>query len=228
MGRVGELRAKLFLWIQGRKVLRVAPSQTMLDILFYVFSAITLGSALAVVLSRNPVNCALAMIAAFLGVACQFVLLEAFFLAVLQVIVYAGAVMVLFLFIIMLIDVDTAKRRKWGVVTIAAGVVSAALLFCGVATLAAMPELSAVKAAAVPAEPPSGDVLAYANAAKSYGYGLFTRYLLPFEVAGFLLLVAMIGVVVLSRRMGDAKLSAGDKPGVGDTDPEPPVPTTAS
>lgn len=81
----------------------------MLDILFYVFSAITLIAALLMVITPNAVNGAMCMIVAFIGTAALFVLLEAYFLAVIQVVVYAGAVMVLFLFIIMLLDVDKGE-----------------------------------------------------------------------------------------------------------------------
>jgi NADH-quinone oxidoreductase subunit J len=81
----------------------------MLDILFYVFSAITLIAAVLMVLTPNAVNGAMCMIVAFIGTAALFVLLEAYFLAVIQVVVYAGAVMVLFLFIIMLLDVDKGE-----------------------------------------------------------------------------------------------------------------------
>ena len=83
-----------------------SPLGPMLDILFYIFAAITLVSALIMVLSPNAVNGAMCMIVSFVGTAALFVLLEAYFLAALQILVYAGAVMVLFLFIIMLLDVD--------------------------------------------------------------------------------------------------------------------------
>jgi NADH-quinone oxidoreductase subunit J len=83
----------------------------MADFLFYIFAALILGSALAVVLNRDAVNAAMFLILAFVGVAGMFVLLEAYFLAVLQILVYAGAVVVLFLFIVMLLNVDTRARR---------------------------------------------------------------------------------------------------------------------
>ncbi len=81
----------------------------MLDILFYVFSAITLIAAVLMILTPSAVNGAFSMIVAFLGTAALFVLLEAYFLAIVQVVVYAGAVMVLFLFIIMLLDVEKGE-----------------------------------------------------------------------------------------------------------------------
>ena len=84
----------------------------MLDILFYILSAFTLIAALLMVISPNAVNGAMCMIAAFVGTAALFILLEAYFLAILQVLVYAGAVMVLFLFIIMLLNVEEIELSK--------------------------------------------------------------------------------------------------------------------
>ena len=81
----------------------------MSDIFFYIFATITLGAAVLTVTNRNAVNSAMFLIATFLGMAALFVLLEAYFLAVIQVLVYAGAVVVLFLFIIMLLDIQGAR-----------------------------------------------------------------------------------------------------------------------
>ena len=102
----------------------------MLDVLFYVFSAITLVTALLMVLSPNAVNGALCMILSFVGTAALFVLLEAYFIAVLQVLVYAGAVMVLFLFIIMLLNVEKGEGGGYlkDRISLAASIVGFALL----------------------------------------------------------------------------------------------------
>ena len=86
----------------------------MVTIVFYFFSTLTLLAALFVVVNRNTVNSAMCMIVAFVGVAALFVLLQAYFLAMLQIVVYAGAVMVLFLFIIMLLDTQARERVRFG------------------------------------------------------------------------------------------------------------------
>ena len=102
----------------------------MLDTLFYVFSAITLVAALLMVMSPNAVNGALCMILSFVGTAALFVLLEAYFIAVLQVLVYAGAVMVLFLFIIMLLNVEKGEGGGYAKdrISLAASIVGFALV----------------------------------------------------------------------------------------------------
>ena len=174
----------------------------MLDILFYVFSAITLIAAVLMVLMPNAVNSAFCMIVAFLGTAALFVLLEAYFLAVVQVVVYAGAVMVLFLFIIMLLDVEKEQGAEFkSKLTLAASGIGfllfAVLLFSAFSgghlpepALTAVTENPEVFDAGVP----------FTTSSKSFGYSLFTKYMLPFQVAGFLLLAAMIGVIVVSKR----------------------------
>jgi len=168
----------------------------MTDVLFYIFAAITLGCALLVVTSRNAVNGAMFMIVSFLAMASLFVLLESYFLAVIQVLVYAGAVVVLFLFIIMLLDVQGGSGLSRKPLTIAASVVSMALLFFGAFWM--------FRAGSLP-EP---ETLAPAPGAglKTFGYSLFTTYLLPMQVTGFLLLVAMIGVIVLSKRFDQPRV----------------------
>ena len=182
----------------------------MLDILFYVFSAVTLIAAVLMVLSPNAVNGAMCMIVAFLSTAALFVLLEAYFLAILQVLVYAGAVMVLFLFIIMLLDVEKGEggneyQHKLTVGAAAAGFLLAAVLICSAFSGAHLPEPSLVAVAENPTEFEGG--IPFTTSAKSFGYSLFTKYMLPFQVTGFLLLAAMIGVIVVSKKHEIAKQS---------------------
>jgi NADH-quinone oxidoreductase subunit J len=163
----------------------------MVDILFYLFSALVLGSAILVVLGRNPVNAAMFLLLVMGGAAALFLLLEAFFLAVLQILVYAGAVVVLFLFIIMLIDPQTGGRKwpsRWSLV---GSGVALLLLIAGVSVLATSDSLAGGTLATTEA---------VGNFSKEYGYYLFSIYLLPFMVAGFLLLVAMLGVILISKR----------------------------
>ena len=165
----------------------------MTDFFFYLFSAITLGAGLAVVLSRNAVNAAMFIILSFLCMASLFVLLEAYFLAVIQVLVYAGAVVVLFLFIIMLLDVDEAAARPFKPLTAVAGVIGFAILLTGVVAVVSSGSIRANADAALAVNP--------AASLKNFGYELFTTYLLPMQVTGFLLLVAMIGVIAVSKKV---------------------------
>jgi len=190
----------------------------MLDFLFYLFAALALLASLFVVLNPNPVNSAMFMIVAFVGTAALFLLLDAFFLAILQVLVYAGAVMVLFLFIIMLIEVEQQTRLKMDRLTVVASVLALLLLGLGCVYLFAgpggLPELARME---LPADgnPPAqmaDDPLAVGTAARLYGYGLFTKYMLPFQVTGFLLLIAMVGVIVLSKRYRAPTASGRQQP----------------
>ena len=171
----------------------------MTDVFFYIFSTAALAAGIGVVLSRNTVNGAMFLIGTFLSMAAMFVLLEAYFLAVIQVLVYAGAVMVLFLFIIMLLDVRESAAKKTSVYTWVASVIGLAILIVATASVVSAESIK-TKAAALPG--PSGESL------KPFGYELFTTYLLPMQVTGFLLLIAMIGVIALSKKMdtdGSAK-----------------------
>jgi NADH-quinone oxidoreductase subunit J len=172
------------------------------DIAFYFFAALTLLGGLLTVTSRNAVAGALCMIVSFVGVAAIFVLLDAFFLAILQILVYAGAVMVLFLFIIMLLDIEgTGPSPKK--ISLIAGLVALALLVSGMLTLFA-PDATvegwSVAAPEVTELPTAEQPMAYTTSVRSYGYGLFTKYMLPFQITGFLLLIAMVGVIILSQR----------------------------
>lgn len=164
----------------------------MRDLLFHFFAAMTLVPAFFVATSRKPVNAAMNMLLSLVGLAAMFVLLETYFLAVLQVLVYAGAIVVLFLFIVMLIDPEQSPHPK--LVRYFASF--AALVLCLAVSYQIFfgPE-------AMPYNPISVD--APANEARVFGVELFTRYLLPFQVAGFMLLIAMIGVIIVSRRAED-------------------------
>ncbi len=164
----------------------------MTDIFFYIFATVALAGALGVVFSRNTVNGAMCLIGTFLSMASLFVLLEAYFLAVIQVLVYAGAVMVLFLFIIMLLDVKESAAKKTSIYTWAASLIGFGILVVGVVAIASAESIKS-KASSIPEA--SGTHL------KAFGYELFTTYLLPMQVTGFLLLVAMIGVIVLSKKV---------------------------
>lgn len=182
----------------------------MVDFSFYFFAFLTVLAAAGVVLNRNAVNSALCLLLSFVGVAVLFVLLEAFFLAMLQVLVYVGAVVVLFLFVIMLFDVKGGEARKpCKRVAAVSGFLAFALLTTGVLSIAKYGQLVSPDLTAVP---PAGANL------KNFGYQLFTTYLLPVEVTGFLLLMAMLGVVVLSKKHVEEAGDRSQEIGAGNQD----------
>ena len=163
----------------------------MAAILFWFFAALMLGFACAVVFNRNPIASALSLVVSFGGLAALFVMLDAYFIGTIQVLVYAGAVMVLFLFIIMLLDLKAEERRKLNTGAILGGMIVAAAF---VAQLVAVIE-----------ELPFGTRTFPVLHTRLYdvenvGRLLFSGYNLPFQVVGVLLLVATVGVVVLSKR----------------------------
>lgn len=173
----------------------------MQDFLFYLFSAITIIASLFVILNRDAVNSAMFMILAFAGTAGLFFLLEAFFIGILQILVYAGAVMVLFLFVIMLLNVEKMSKRTPSWASLVASIVGLLILTVGVFYLVSTsPQLTSLQAPEVLENISRETPFAYTTASKSFGYGLFTKYMLPLQVAGFLLLIAIVGIVVVSKR----------------------------
>jgi NADH-quinone oxidoreductase subunit J len=159
--------------------------------LFLFFSTLMLVSALFVVTVRNPVHAAMHMIVTFVSTAALFVLLESYLLAALQVLVYAGAIVVLLLFIIMLLNVDKLEKTRpypWALV---GGSIGFSLLVAGVFNLFLTRSAS------------DGTVPTVASSTaemRFVAYELFGKYQLPFEITGFLLLMTMIGVIALSQR----------------------------
>jgi len=156
--------------------------------LFYIFASLTLASGLLVILSRNPITSAMFLVITIAFLAGLFVLLHAFFLAAVQILVYAGAVMVLFLFVIVLLDLRAEERRRFNAFGIAAGVI-------GIASLGYVLVSTIVKG-----RPGVGASATLEGATIPLGKTLFTNYLLPFEIVSVLLLVAMVGVILLSKR----------------------------
>ncbi|WP_291274503.1 NADH-quinone oxidoreductase subunit J [Flavobacterium sp.] len=163
----------------------------MLEIIFYILSAITLGTAFLTVFSKNPIHSAIYLVVCFFSLAGHYVLFNAQFLAIVHVIVYAGAIMVLLLFTLMLMNLnkeDEVSKPKW--VSFAA-LISACIL--GVVLIAALKS----------AEP---EVMDYANTGEDFqsikrlGEVLLDEYQVPFEFASVLLLVSMIGAVLISKK----------------------------
>jgi NADH-quinone oxidoreductase subunit J len=163
----------------------------MSQLLFWIFALLMLGFATAVIVNRNPVASALCLVVSFLGLAALFVTLDAYFIGVIQILVYAGAVMVLFLFIIMLLDLRAEERRKINTPALLGGG-AVALLFIG-QLAAVLHRFPAGYRALEPLKTSLSD-------SHSIGKMLFSSYNLPFQVIGVLILVASIGVVVLSKR----------------------------
>ena len=161
-------------------------------LLFWMFATLMLVFGAAVVLNRNPVASALSLVVSFLGLAALFMSLDAFFIGIIQVLVYAGAVMVLFLFIIMLLDLRAEQRRKMNIIAFAGGV-AVALAFL-IQVYFVIGQLSAAKQPFPPLAATKTDDV------HNVGLLLFTNYTLPFQIIGVLVLVATIGVVVLSKR----------------------------
>ncbi len=160
--------------------------------LFWIFAAVMLVFGAAVVINRNPVASALSLVVSFIGLSALFMSLDAFFIGIIQVLVYAGAVMVLFLFIIMLLDLRAEERRKINVVASGGGLVVALALFVQICSV-----IRQLRGADQPfpalASSRTDDVHAI-------GRLLFDNYNLPFQIIGVLVLVATIGVIVLSKR----------------------------
>ncbi len=160
---------------------------------FYLFATLTIASAIAVIFSRNPVHSVLWLILAFFNAAGLMLLLGAEFIAMLVVIVYVGAVAVLFLFVVMMLDIDFAQLRSGFTANMPFGIIIALVLL--VEIIVALFAHSAGPAFAHPqiAAATQPNIVAL-------GQLLYSRYLLPFEIAGLILLVAMIGAIVLTHR----------------------------
>jgi NADH-quinone oxidoreductase subunit J len=177
------------------------------SILFFVVAALTVAGGVGVIALKNPVHSALSLLSTFLMVAVLFVLRHAEFLAAVQVLVYAGGIMVLFLFVIMLVNVkgvgpETAFTR-WALLAIVGGVLVGALL--------ALLVLLGVFVAG------SGDVSALQTVdgtvtgnTEAVGITLYTTYLVPFEIVSVVLLVAMIGAIVFGRRDAGLERRSGE------------------
>lgn len=162
-------------------------------VLFYLFSAVLLGSSFKVITARSTVHAALFLILAFFTAACIWMLLKAEFLAIALVLVYIGAVMVLFLFVVMMLDINSDSKREgfWKHLPLGAfvGVIialeMAAVLMRGF-SLSAPPELSAAAA--------------QLGNTKMLGIAIYSQYLYPLEIAAILLLVAIIAAIALTLR----------------------------
>jgi NADH-quinone oxidoreductase subunit J len=166
-------------------------------IMFYLFAAVAVASGVMVVTARNPVHSVLFLILAFFNAAGLFVLMGAEFLAMILVIIYVGAVAVLFLFVVMMLDIDFAQLRvgaaRYLPIGLLVGIILLAELVLVFGSWAIAPNIATLAAAPTP----SG--VAMTNT-RALGDLLYTRYIFAFQAAGMILLVAMIGAIVLTLR----------------------------
>ena len=158
---------------------------------FYVFAALMLGAALSVVCNRQPIYSVLSLLVVMFCLASLFIMLGAYFVAALQVLLYAGAVLVLFLFVIMLLNLEPETLAHMRLFTLRSVGTAAAVVLCAalVKTVTREAHTSSLAQAAVP----GGTV-------ESIGKLLFTTYLLPFELTSFIILAAVIGAVTLAKQ----------------------------
>ncbi|MCL5741365.1 MAG: NADH-quinone oxidoreductase subunit J [Betaproteobacteria bacterium] len=167
---------------------------------FYLFSVVLLFAAFRVITARNPVHAVLHLILAFSQAAAIWLLLKAEFLAIVLVLVYLGAVMVLFLFVVMMLDIhiDTIRKGFWKHFPLAAFVGALIALEMAAVVIGGFRGMDEPKAAAVVLDA-AGQVVPYSNA-KALGKLLYTEYLYPVEIAAVILLVAMVAAIALTLR----------------------------
>jgi NADH-quinone oxidoreductase subunit J len=165
------------------------------EILFYAFAAVLVVAAVGVITARNPVHAALFLVFAFFNSAILWLLMEAEFLAIVLVLVYVGAVMVLFLFVVMMLDVNIAQMREGFTRYAPLGVLVAVIVVIEIASVVWVKNLGRVGAEAAPSVAVDG----YSNT-QALGELLYTKYLFPFELAAVILLVAIVAAIALTMR----------------------------
>ena len=167
------------------------------DFVFYFLSAILLLASLRVITARNPVHAALALVLAFFTAAGLWLLLEAEFLAITLVLVYIGAVMVLFLFVVMMLDINLEELRRGFWSYLPAGLLVGGLMVVEMILVLGGRDFGLAE--------PAAHVADYSNT-KELGMLLYTEYVYPFELAAVLLLVAMVAAITLThRKRGDTR-----------------------
>ena len=180
------------------------------NLAFYLFAGVTVGSAMMVITARNPVHSVLFLILTFFNAAALFVLLGAEFLAMILIVVYVGAVAVLFLFVVMMLDINMVRLREGFLQYLPIGGVIGLILLVEISVViggwSLSPETMAAAATPIPD-------LATASNTEAIGLVLYTDYVYLFQTAGLVLLVAMIGAIVLTHRTrtGVRKQRIGDQ-----------------
>ena len=166
---------------------------------FYLFATVTIASAVAVIFARNPVHSVLWLILSFFNAAGLMLLVGAEFIALLLVIVYVGAVAVLFLFVVMMLNIDFGQLRSGFTANLPFGLIIALVLLAEIVIAISAWKAGPGLSGAAPPETAQPNIVAL-------GELLYSRYLFPFELAGLILLVAMIGAIVLTHRSrGDVR-----------------------
>ena len=168
---------------------------SIVEILFYLFSIVLVAAAVGVITARNPVHCALFLVLAFFNSAVIWLLMEAEFLAIVLLLVYVGAVMVLFLFVVMMLDINVARMREGFTRYAPLGILVAALVVVEIGSVVWVKNLGG----AAPEAVASAAVEGYSNT-RALGELLYTKYLYPFELAAVLLLVAIVAAIALTMR----------------------------
>jgi NADH-quinone oxidoreductase subunit J len=165
-------------------------------VLFYIFSAVLVAAAVGVITSRNPVHAALFLVFAFFNSAVLWLLMEAEFLAIVLMIVYVGAVMVLFLFVVMMLDIDLATIREGFTRYAPIGALFAAIVIVEIGAVVFVKRLGLTEETLYlqPSQPAD-----YSNT-QALGELLYTQYLYPFELAAVILLIAIVAAIVLTLR----------------------------
>ena len=163
------------------------------SIAFYLFATLTIAPAVAVIFARNPVHSVLWLILAFFNAAGLMLLVGAEFIAMLLVIVYVGAVAVLFLFVVMMLDIDFASLRSGFTRNLPFGLLIALVLLAEIIVAVSAWKAGPFTGGGAPPAATQPNIVAM-------GELLYSRYLFPFEIAGLILLVAMIGAIVLTQR----------------------------
>jgi NADH-quinone oxidoreductase subunit J len=164
----------------------------MIQYLAYIFGALTIASALMVVFNAHPIRSVLYLVVTFFLISAQYVLMNAQFLAIVNIIVYAGAIMVLFLFVLMLLNLSSDTEPQKSVPIKFAAVISGGILL--IVLMAALRDSTVLNVAAN--TPGSSEIGLVGNLGKL----LFTKYVIPFEVSSILFLAAMVGAVLLGKR----------------------------
>ena len=168
------------------------------EILFFVLAGLTILRGLLTVLSKNPVHSILFLIITFFSISGHYILLNAQFLAVVNIIVYAGAIMVLFLFVVMLMNLNKEDKSFGKPFVITAGVIICALFFALTAGILFQSDISTNNAALMA----EGNI----GLTEVLGKKLYSDYVVPFELASILFMGAMIGAVLLSKKTDDLKV----------------------
>ncbi len=167
------------------------------SIAFYILAAVTIGSAFMVIASRNPVHSVLFLILAFVNSAGLFVLMGAEFIGLMLIVVYVGAVAVLFLFVVMMLDINFVELRQGFLQSLPVGALVGAILlvelFLVIGAWAYSPDVPAVSRLPIPA-------FTEVTNAHAIGQVMYTYFIYAFQVAGLILLVAMVGAIVLTHR----------------------------